>query len=201
MNNLFNQFLNTLKPTLQQAGFSQSHSNFRHQVHNNWALINFQRSSNSTAEIPHFTVNLGVYSSVLARVFRSVRMRTSTTTKPSEIDCHWRVRIGDLLPQHQDVWWTFNTATIQDCLEEIQRQMVSIAIPALQYYSSDVALHNLWASGSLLGVSSQVVRLEYLSLLGKIYGTDAEVERWLDELERIGGNKTRTVMEHALVRL
>lgn len=201
MSTLFNHFLKAIKPTLQQAGFSQSDSNFSYLVADNWVLINFQRSSSSTAITPHFTINLGVYSSVLATVFTSFRMRSNPASNPLEIDGHWRVRIGDLLPTPRDLWWQFTTDTIEPCRKEVQTYLTELVIPALQHYSSDMALRELWTTGSCLGISSERVRLEYLALLAKLYGTEDEVDTWLEILQRTSGNRTMQVMKRALEQI
>ncbi len=178
MTDLFAQFRKSLKPTLEQAGFSQSHSHFRRQVDENWVLLHFQRSSSSIPSAPHFTINLGVYSAVLATVFPSLRMRSEPTIKPLEIDSHWRVRVGQLLPTPRDIWWSFTAESFAPCIEDVQYHLTTYAIPTLQHYSSDVALRELWATGSQIGLDSEVVRLEYLSLLAKVYGTEKEVDAW-----------------------
>lgn len=189
MTDLFTQFLKSLNPTLQQAGFSQRHSYFRRRVHENWTLLNFQRSSSSTAHAPKFTINLGVYSSVLATVFPSFRMRSDPTVKPLEIDGHWRVRVGQLLPTPIDTWWSFTAESLAPCIEDVQYHLTTYAIPALQQYRSDAALRELWTTGSRLGLDSEVVRLEYLSLLAKVYGTQEEVDAWLEVLQRTSGKR------------
>jgi hypothetical protein len=201
MTELFTQFLKSLKFTLQQAGFSQSHSHFRHCVHDNWALLNFQCSSSSTAITPHFTINLGVYSSVLATVFPSFRMRSNPALKPLEIDGHWRIRVGQLLPTPKDTWWRFTAEIFTSCIEDVQYHLTTYAIPTLQQYSSDEALRELWSTGSRLGVDSEVVRLEYLSLLANVYGTEDEVDTWLETLHQTSGKTTMQLMKRALERL
>ena len=198
---LFTQFLKSLNPILKQAGFSQSHSNFRHRADDNWAVINFQRSSSSTTVTPRFTINLGIYSAVLAKIFPSFRMRTDASLKPLVIDSHWRLRVGDLLPQNKDVWWQFTSDPMESCREEVDEYLTTLVIPTLQQYSSDAALRELWATGSLLGVDSEIVRLEYLSLLAKVYGTEDEVVSHLESLQRIGGKTTMHIMKRAPERL
>lgn len=201
MADLFTQFLKSLKPTLHQAGFSQSHSRFCQRVHENWALLNFQRSSSSTAQVPHFTINIGVYSSVLATVFPSFRMRSNPTLKPLEIDAHWRIRVGQLLPTPQDTWWIFTAESLTPCIADVQYHLTTYVIPTLEQYSSDAALCELWTTRSRLGLDSEVVRLEYLSLLAKVYGTKEEVDAWLDILQKTSGKTTMEVMKRALEQL
>lgn len=200
MTDLFTLFLKSLKPTLHQAGFSQSHSQFRQRVHENWILLNFQRSSSSIPSTPHFTINLGVYSSVLATVFPSFRMRSDPTVIPLEIDGHWRVRVGQLLPTPRDIWWSFTTESLALCIEDVQSHLTTYAIPALQQYSSDATLRALWTTGSRLGLDSEVVRLEYLSLLSKVYGTGEEVDVWLELLQQTSGLTTMQIIKRALDR-
>jgi hypothetical protein len=164
-------------------------------------LLHFQRSSSSISSTPHFTINLGVYSSVLATVFPSVRMRSNPTIKPLEPDGHWRTRIGQLLPTPKDRWWSFTAESLAPCIADVQYHLTTYAIPTLQQYSSDAALCELWTTGSRLGLDSEVVRLESLALLAKVYGTEEEVDAWLEVLQRTSGKTAMQIMKRALERL
>jgi len=88
-------------PVLRAQGYAGSGQDFHRTIDGNWAAINVQRDRYSTsAEVP-FTINLGT---------ASVVVRKEDGHPPDEpareVECHWRFRVGELLPGRTDTWWT-----------------------------------------------------------------------------------------------
>ena len=86
-------------PTLRERGFAGSGQDFYRRIDGNWAAVNVQRDRHSTAEEVRFTVNLGTAST-------EVRLEDgfSPDEPAREVDCHWRTRIGSLLPGRRGVF-------------------------------------------------------------------------------------------------
>jgi hypothetical protein len=129
-------------------------------------LLDFQKSRNSTNSEKIFTINLGVCSGELLQFFSPDLLNK----KPSIEVCHWRERIGFLLPEHQDKWWTIRTAESLNILfSELEEIIIHIAIPAIKLHLSDEQLSNEWLSGKSPGLTD-TQRLVNLSVLLRSIG-------------------------------
>jgi hypothetical protein len=71
----------------------------------NWGLINLQKSTSSTRQLIRFTVNVGIFSERIGSAYRA-----PSGGPPRERLCHYRERIGYLLPVRQDYWWTIDAS-------------------------------------------------------------------------------------------
>ncbi len=108
-------------------------------------------------------MNLGVFSRIVAG---KLGINTSEPTIP---DCHWRERIGFLIPDRFDKWWEVNDEhQAQQVGAEIVALLDSVGIPALEAVASTRNLRMLWASGRSPGL------------------TDVQRQRYLDRLEEDG---------------
>lgn len=85
--------ISEISDLLKKIGFRKSGDAFYYSKENNIGLIEFQKSRSSIATSTSFTINLGVYSSAL-HIFDNRDLKS----KPTMSDCHWRERIGFLLP-------------------------------------------------------------------------------------------------------
>jgi hypothetical protein len=151
---------------LRAHGFSRKGRTLFHRQDANWALINLQRSRRNTVDLVKFTVNLGVLSTRLAAFFAD----TPPGKRPSVWDCHWRQRIGWLLPQNRDVWWSIDIGTsFPELSSEIEMYLVDLVVPELEAHISDEALRDLWLSGRSPGLTD-FQRLMNLSVLLKEIG-------------------------------
>lgn len=90
-----------LKEPLRQHGYKKDKRTFRRSLERCVQVVNVQASSWNEGSSGRFTVNLGVYFSVLADLGGIGRL----TEKPLESDCLVRCRIGHLLPGGNDRWW------------------------------------------------------------------------------------------------
>lgn len=157
---MFNNLMKEcIKPLLVSCSFSSKGNTFISQKNDNWILLNFQKSHKSTANAVIFTVNLGVASSLILDFF-------SKAIRPTTIeDCHWRQRIGFVLPQHKDTWWTIKYGTdIPLLCNELQHILVAYALPELNIYSHDYNLRDLWLDDKAPGITD-IQRLMFLSIL------------------------------------
>ena len=128
-----------LGPGLRAAGFAGSGQDFHRQVAGNWAAINVQRHRGSTADELRFTINLGTASS-------AVRIEDGhAPDEPArEIDCHWRIRLGRLLPDARDRWWTVTSRMEPREGDELGQELVEHltrhAVPKLVAMAPDEAI-------------------------------------------------------------
>lgn len=133
-------------PTLRRSGFSGSGQDFHRPIDGNWAAINFQRDRYSTAAKLRFTINLGTAST-------AVRIEDGFVAEDParEIECHWRTRIGTLLPSGDDTWWDVPAGMLATEVrllgEAIAGHLADRAIPALERMASDEAILATYLDG------------------------------------------------------
>lgn len=158
---------------------------------NNIGLISFQKSIDSSSKRLLFTINLGVYSNSL-----HVLDSPGIGTIPSTSDCHWKKRIGLLLPILKDYWWTIDeTTSISDLTIEIINIITSVAIPEIERHISDESLKKHWLKGESSGISEQQMYLYLIALLQIENSHILNIK--IDELKALSKGKTfeRNVME------
>jgi len=156
-----------LKPLLNKHGFKGRGNTFISKKNDIYCLINFQKSRKSSAAEVIFTVNLGIASSALFNFF------SKEVKQPTIEDCHYRQRIGFLLPQRVDKWWTINLDTEMNKLcDELKRCLVEYAFIELEKYSSNESLRDLWMSDKCPGLTDTLRLMNLTVLLKKIGPTD-----------------------------
>lgn len=150
---------------VNKGGWKQSRNSFYLQQSGNTAVINFQKSNSSTSQALSFVINLGIYSSKLARALGETQKEF-----PNEYDCHWRQRLGFLLYK-EDKWWTLDSTTnFRSLSKEITTAISDTAIPIILENIADESLMALWSGNQCPGLTEQQ-RKEYLESMKKIYGT------------------------------
>ncbi|MGH1488593.1 MAG: DUF4304 domain-containing protein [Acidimicrobiales bacterium] len=93
-----------LAPVLKQAGFKRSGRNWHQSHERSVVVVNVQASAFNTPEQTRFTINLGVWFPELAE-FQPANLQPSNRLRPTEPHCHFRQRVGGLLPGGLDRWW------------------------------------------------------------------------------------------------
>lgn len=128
-------------PLLKGHGFSRSRQTFHRRIRRNWTVINFQKSSKTDREQVVFTVNLGVASALLTEFDGGDPER-----RPAEHDCHFRERLGFLLPDPRDHWWVLDaeTRSPEHLARTLGRHLTTIALPYLERHAGDEAIRDLW---------------------------------------------------------
>jgi hypothetical protein len=158
---VFTGLLRSLEGTLEGHGFARAKRSFWTQSENNVGIIDVRKSSKSTTDRATFTMNVGMWS---ARIGRFVTGRLKSHP-PGIDDCHWRERIGFLLPAREDRWWTIgesdDPATVAGQLSPIFND---VAVPAVIAHLQDEALRDEWLAGNSAGLTD-VQRLMYLTIL------------------------------------
>lgn len=149
---IFNQLMKLMRPFMKQQGFTSKGNNFyKRHPQGNIGIINFQRNRHG---IPKFTINVGIYSLVLAEFFLAKFNQKKVAEYPLLGDYHWDTRIGHLVPREHparqkdkfwqqvgDKWWDYNDTTdIEELFKEISPLIVEYAIPAIDKHLSDKQL-------------------------------------------------------------
>jgi hypothetical protein len=149
-----------LNACLEPRGFTKSGSTFRLRTEDTICIVSLQSSTSSTSLFAKVTVNLGVHIPALQDAERP-------ETNPSVWSTHWRERIGNLMPDKSDVWWSIQTTAEADIVaSEIAQCVEKFALPALAEISTVSALRKLWQSGSSPGLT-EVERVRHLQDLAQ----------------------------------
>lgn len=164
----FTNLLAKIATTLKQRGFQRKGNSFWSSTAGNWAIIQLQRSTKSSAAATTFTLNLGTASKALLGFFgKAARV-------PKIEECHWRQRIGFTLPVATDRWWQLTSADeVGTVADEVNDALVDFGLPAIKSHLSDTSMRELWLSGCAPGLT-ETDRLKFLSALLNIQGLDAE---------------------------
>lgn len=193
---LYKKLISTIRPVLKEHGFSRKGNIFYTLKCSNFGLIGFQKSVKSNDAEVLFTINIGVRSKVLSSYFRD----DFDHSKPSFQWCNWETRVGQLINNGQDKWWSITPDTLfEDLFDEISTCLSSIAIPYILKNISDDQLISSWISGKSLGLPNST-RLVYLSVLLKNLGTPEQFEAILNELDSVCRSGTSLYFAKAHLR-
>lgn len=151
--------LEKIHAALKPAGFKKSGTAFLTERNDVVWVVQVQKSQKTTRELLVTTVNLGVFSHLLA-----ARLGQDSS-KPTVWDCHWQERIGFLVPERYDKWWEVaSNEKAHDVGDEIVGILTKHGIPTLEHLSSTSSLRSLWTTGKSPGLT-EVQRRRYLSLI------------------------------------
>lgn len=191
---LFKKLIAQIAPSLKEHGFVKNSNRFYLKGENNCGLIDFQKSTKSTPSEVVFTINVGVRSDALVDFFDP----DALDKRPTIEDCHWRSRIGFLLPGKCDKWWVIDSFdSLENLKYELALCVTDIAIPALDLHISDKYLCKEWLAGKSPGLTN-IQRLIYLSVLLKKSGNRDDYEGVVREMmrESEGGASESRVKVH-----
>jgi hypothetical protein len=177
----FIELLASIEAHLKQRGFARRGTVFFREQFGNLGLIVLQKSQKTDAEAVIFTINVGVVSSRLA-LFFSAPPKANHLPEPSE--WHWRQRLGFLLPEGQDKWWTLGPGSnVQQIGDEIQAAL-DLAVLEIEKHIKDESLRDLWLAGRSPGLT-EVQRLKNLLVLVNALGPEERVASTLEDLRRV----------------
>lgn len=159
--NKFEELIRALSPMLKPMGFSKKGNSFYLEAGKNCGVLNFQKSLSTTKNKIKFTINYGIYSGAL-KVFDNFDVKS----RPTISVCHWKNRVGFLLPKKQDYWWVIDDSVpLSELLTEIKSVLIDLAIPEIRKYLSDESLEKSWAEGVSEGLTKQQMYLYLIVLL------------------------------------
>lgn len=177
---VFTQVLKSVESVLKREGFARAKRLFWVERASNIGVVDVQKSSKSTGDQTIFTFNIGVWSDRIGRFVTSNRK-----SKPPEVDdCHWRERVGFLLPGRNDKWWTIGESDDPTRVsQELGAIIEDVAVPAVMAHISDDALRDEWLAGQSPGLTD-MQRLMYLSILLSDIGPRDALADVIAELQR-----------------
>jgi hypothetical protein len=134
-----------LRGTFMARGFRARGFTFHRRVADNFGIVQLQKSQYSTATNVDFTINLGVFSGRVQQTLSNIMWMPEVRDVPTEPACHLRQRVGFLLPERRDTWWSVredeDTAELGAAIRLVLEQH---AFPFLQARMSDEGLRDHW---------------------------------------------------------
>ena len=176
----FAALLAGLRQPLRSLGFRAAGQRWTIASADAIGLIEFQRSRAGPQESIRFTVNVGVRYQLLASFFDADAGRT-----PPKIEhCHWHDRIGFLMPERHDHWWTIDAKT--DCrrlIDDLGDVLRRYAVPAIMCRLSREELLRELRLPTFRGATT-LQRLMYLSVAARDAGDAKLANDAASELEQ-----------------
>ena len=118
----------------------------------------------STKTEIRFTI-AGISVDALRDVVAAAGGSSSSDVPPPE-KCHWRQRLGYLLPAQSDMWWSVHDEqSARSLCDEIASELIDIALPKVEAIASSEALIRSWKEGRGQGLTEYERRVNLARLL------------------------------------
>ncbi len=131
-----------LSSLLKRNGFKKSARNFYRTHDNRIDVINVQASQSNYGDEGKFTVNVGVYYPSIAEITGAPPIKGM----PKEYHCTIRERIGLLMDENKDMWWSIDSATDRSMTaSDLASKVDALCLPWLDKMSDLDAVKN-WVS-------------------------------------------------------
>lgn len=162
-----------LAPLMKREGFKKSGRNFLKVDAESVGVLNVQASMYNLGATGKFTINLGRYFPSVARAAGEPELKGL----PREYNCQIRLRIGHLLPENLDHWWTVGPETnIERLALDVARVVENVGLPWLR------RMRDLDSLKAQLGELPSIRLASALLLLGE----REHAESYLREFARVG---------------
>jgi hypothetical protein len=159
----FKLILDTTYAKISGLGFRRRRNGFRKPGERSAAVIDFQRSVDSSSNRIRFTINIGVVHEKLLRSFESSFKNENCTS------AKFKERIGSLLPEMADSWWNVTQFTLPEAMaEEVSEIVLHLGIPYILPYMDREVLKALWETGVSPGLTDGQRRMYLDVLSGKL---------------------------------
>ena len=159
--NLLKRFTIPIWEILKPRGFKKKGFKFVADSGDVLLIVQLQSSTSSTSSQKVLTANLGVFSKTL-----SGKMGYQIS-EPTVWDGHWQERLGWLMKDPSDKWWTVSAEDeAQAAGLEVAGLLKEVGIPLIESLNSTERLRELWQSGKFPGIT-QTQRDDYLAYLAK----------------------------------
>lgn len=162
----FRSLKSCLDKRLASIGFVANGYLLSRRTNDTVVVIDIQKDrKSSTKEEIRFTINVGISVDAL-REIAAVDGGPSSSEVPLLERCHWRQRLGRLLPAQRDVWWSVrDEQTAKSVCDEIASGLTDIAFPVLEAMASSDALVKAWQVGRGEGLTEYERRVNLAKLL------------------------------------
>jgi hypothetical protein len=123
-----------LGPCLTNAGFQRQGADFSRKCGEALHVVDFQLDKWNSKELGKFTLNIGAhFTNVAALLFGTDPMPVN----PKESHCLLRARVGLLMPEHRDHWWSVTSETDGDSMsQELAIVCSSYVLPWLEQFKT-----------------------------------------------------------------
>lgn len=163
---IFKELIKASTPLLRQMGLNKKGNSFYLELGENYGIVNFQKSRDSTKDLTKFTINFGIYSDVLGQL----QYDYNTSAKPVVEQCHWAARVGTFMSGSPDYWWNVNALdNLSSISSTVMEAVKSIVVPEINKRLSDEDLISSWMNDSYAG-TTEIGRFKYLTTLLKEKG-------------------------------
>lgn len=156
---------------LKSEGFARRGNHMFRQSHDLFHGIHFQGSQWGSRDEGKFTINLVVTSGALYQFWTGKPLPSNPASALFPI----QRRIGGLMPQHQDHWWSVDNSTDIEALgHEVTQAITSFALPFFtEYPESSALLYRLRQGAGLPGITTAQCPLLH-AMLAQIVGLPDE---------------------------
>ncbi len=156
---VFKLVLDRTYDKISGLGFRRRRRGFRKADDRSAALIDFQRSVESSSDRIRFFVNIGVVHEELLRSYESSFKNANCTS------AKYNKRLNSLLPGGKPDWWEITQFTFPEALaEEVSEAIVRVGVPDILPYMDRDELKALWETGYSPGITDGQRRM-YLDVL------------------------------------
>ena len=172
-------------PLLKALKFKKRRLNYAYGFDELCWLVNIQKNQWNDQEELAFTVNCGVYIPGIVSVYANI----SEPASPSIMHCACSARIGMLMPEKIDIWWTLtlgDSASVnEDIAQDIRCKVENVALPFLNKFKSSQSVADFLLSESSdkykqVGPMAKTIRLEYSAIIYSRLNRHDEAKRILD---------------------
>jgi hypothetical protein len=186
-----------LAPALRDLGFKRSGQTFGIRGNGVWGILNLQRSTSSNANLARFTVNVSVWSDLLAEHNNTGDGLLYSKKLPPEPACHWRTRIGQFMPGGNDHWWDLGPAVDAKLATMVVDAVRDSAVPELLSRQSDADLYRMLRANPVGGLTAGDQAVLY-----QAYATPQEFQAFArTELSRLAGRPYGPFFKSRLAKL
>jgi len=136
---MFEQMLKEVAAALASHGIKKRGRDLVWQSEECWAVIHFQKDRADLLEEQKFTVDVGIASKRILR-FDGI----SVDRAPHAHECCWRRRLGQVLKNPTDLWWSITDHwSFRNAVDEVIDLILKEALPAMKQLMEDRALVRL----------------------------------------------------------
>lgn len=122
-----------IAPLLKGHGFKKKARNFYRSFDDRIDVINVQASQSNLGAKGKSTINLGVYYPAVAEIIEAIPVKGM----PKEYNCTVRERIGGVLDDRQDIWWSVDeTTNLKEVAIELATKVEVFCLPWLEEVST-----------------------------------------------------------------
>jgi len=172
------------------GGFIATRSGWCWEYGPNYGVVDLQVDKYQEPEALRFTVNIGVYSALLASFFDGVDFTAESRPPADTNNCVLRTRLECLMPENQKRWWTISDLDLNEVAREIAELIAHYALPYINSNADDRSLYQVWSA--LLRAFPRDLgyqQLRFLAVLACSLGAREVMEEALAALEEQWADK------------